>query len=130
MWEDVKRVAALVLSHLREQKDLFLYKLIVANYSGTRESAFKRLGELYFNAYREGRITDVYDESIASEIEGLFRIEDEINRAAREIDAMRAGSAEERRSILGRFADVGRNRPRPFHPKNADAPHGHEGGGK
>lgn len=124
MWEDLKRLAALLLSYAREQKDLFLYKLIVTNYSGVRDSAFKRLGELYFNAYREGRIKDVYDEGIASEIEGLFRIEDEINRAAREIDLVRAGSTEERRSILGRFGPVGRNRPRPFHTPEPPPPPG------
>ncbi len=102
MWEDIKRLMAVIASHLREQKDLFIYKLIVANYSSARDSCYKRLGERYYKAYKDGRIADIPDDGAAVELDSLLRIEDEIEQTAREIDSLRAHSYRERDAALGR----------------------------
>ncbi len=101
MWEDIKRLVAVIASHLREQKDTFIYKLIVANYSSARDQCYRRLGERYYKAYKEGRITEIPDEGAAVELDSLLRIEDEIELTAREIDALRAHSYRERDAALG-----------------------------
>lgn len=101
MWEDIKRLMAVIASHLREQKDLFIYKLIVANYSSARDACYRRLGERYYKAYKDGRISDIPDEGAEVELDSLLRIEDEIERTAREIDSLRATSYRERDAALG-----------------------------
>ncbi len=101
MWEDIKRLVAVITSHLREQKDLFIYKLIVANYSSARDSCYRRLGERYYKAYKDGRISEIPDEGAAVELDTLLRIEDEIEQTAREIDSLRAQSYRERDAALG-----------------------------
>lgn len=111
MWEDIKRLVAVIASHLREQKDMFIYKLIVANYSGARDACYRRLGERYYKAYKDGRIADVPDEGAAVELDSLLRIDDEIERTAREIDSLRAYSYRERDAALGHGGKARRAAP-------------------
>lgn len=112
MWEDFKRLVAVIASHVREQKDLFVYKLIVMNYSSARDSCYRRLGERYYKAYKDGRMAEVPDEGAAIELDTLLRIEDEIEQTAREIDLLRAHSYRERDATLG-HGDKSRPASRP-----------------
>ncbi len=128
MWEDFKRLVAVLMSHAREQRELFIYKLIMANYSGARDASNRRLGEYYYKAYKEGRITEVFDEGIAAELDSLLRIDDEIERTAREIDILRADSFSERDSLFGgaaaRPAKTPPAAPPPAPPAGNVPPHG------
>jgi hypothetical protein len=101
MWEDIKKYLAVLLSHLREQKNLFIHKLILVNYGNSREASYSRIGERYFLSYKEGRITDVPDESIAAELDALFRAEEEMEKARKELDDIRSKYAAQRKVLLG-----------------------------
>lgn len=100
MWDDIKRLARIILSHLREQKEVFLYKLIIVNYGGSRESSLSRLGERYYQAYKDGKITDVYDEQMAAELDVLLRAEEEIEKTRRELEDIRARYVAERKAMM------------------------------
>ncbi len=101
MWEDVGKYLAVFLSHLREQKDLFLHKLILVNYGEIRRGSFSRIGERFFSAYKEGRTTEAPDEQIESELNTLFRVEEEMERARTELEEIRAKYAAQRKALMG-----------------------------
>jgi hypothetical protein len=101
MWEDIKKYLAVLLSHLREQKNLFIHKLILVNYGNSREASYSRIGERYFLSYKEGRITEVPDESIAAELDALFRAEEEMEKARKELDDIRSKYSAQRKVLLG-----------------------------
>jgi len=101
MWDDFKKIAAVIVSLLREQKERFLCKLILVNYGNTREASHTRLGEQYFKAYKDGKITEVHDDVMAAELDSLLRAEEEIVRTQRDMDEIAAKYAAQRKLLLG-----------------------------
>jgi hypothetical protein len=101
MWEEIKRYLAVLVSHLSEQKDLFIHKLIIVNFSKNRDASYTRIGENFFKAYKDGKITEVHDENIAVELDMLFRAEEELETARQEMDDIRNIHEERRKAILG-----------------------------
>ncbi|MBI3793633.1 MAG: hypothetical protein HY280_02760 [Nitrospinae bacterium] len=106
MWEDVKKYLKVLLNLVREQKNLLFHKLILVNYGDSRDDSYQRIGERYFKAYKEGKISDVADEAISSELDALFRAEEEMDKARRELDEIRARYAAQRKAIIGDGYDV------------------------
>ena len=116
MWDDLKRFASLLLSHLREQKDLFLYKLILVNYGNTREASYGRLGERYFKAYKEGKVSEVHDDEMAAELDVLLRAEEEIARTCAELGEIKSAYATQRKALLGQAGGLAQRAGESFYP--------------
>lgn len=101
MWEDLKRYLAVFFSHLMEQKEIFLHKLILVNYGDSRRDSYSRIGERFFLAYKEGRIAETPDEQIEAELDTLFRVEEEMEKARAELEGIRAKYAAQRKAVMG-----------------------------
>ena len=127
MWEDVSRYIAVFFSHLTEQKELFLHKLILVNYGDSRQTSFARIGERFFLACKEGRITEVPDERIEAELDTLFRVEEEMEKARTELEGIRARYAEQRKALMGKSYGIWRRARESFDVPRPPAARGGSG---
>jgi hypothetical protein len=107
VWEDVKKLGALLFDQTKEQKDIVLLKLREVSYNNKKENALARLGEIVFSLTKSGSESIPADNSDVSRIVNeIHKIDEEIGKINDLVESLKKQAAGERETMASDVTTV------------------------